>query len=55
MSSRKDKFFSIDSIYFFSSIFLLLLMVNDFNYLDLLYFILVTVYYIRVKVHRRKS
>ncbi len=51
----KKRFLSLDSMYFFSSIFLLLSMKSDFNYFDLLYFLLITFYYFKIKIHRKKN
>lgn len=51
-----SKFINLDSIYFLSSIFLLLLIKSDGNLLDVLYLVVVTFYYVRLKVYRyRKS
>lgn len=49
------KFVNLDSIYFFSCIFLLLLIISDQNFLDAVYLFVVTFYYIRIKVCRKKS
>ena len=50
-----SKVVNFDSIYVFSCIFLLLLINSDRNVLDVIYLIVVTIYYVRIKVHRRKS
>lgn len=48
------KLINLDSIYFLSSIFLLSLIYSDRNFLDVVYLLVVTFYYIRIKVHRKK-
>lgn len=56
MSSEAiKKFVNLDTIYFFSCIFLLLLISNDQNILDIVYLLVVTFYYIKIKVYRKKS
>lgn len=50
-----SKLMNLDSIYFLSSIFLLLLINSDRNMLDALYLIVITFYYVRLKVHRYKK
>lgn len=50
-----NKVVNLDSIYIFSCIFLLLLINSDRNVLDVIYLVVVTIYYVRIKVHRRKS
>ena len=47
-----SKLMNLDSIYFLSSIFLLLLIKSDGNLLDVVYFVVVTFYYVRLKVYR---
>lgn len=56
MSSEAiKKFVNLDSIYFFSCIFLLFLINSDQNFLDFVYLIVITFYYIRIKVYRKRS
>lgn len=56
MSSEAiKKLVNLDSIYFFSCIFLFLLINSDRNILDAVYLFVVTFYYIRIKVYRKKS
>lgn len=50
-----NKVVNLDSIYVFSCIFLLLLINSDRNILDVIYLIVVTIYYVRIKVYRRRS
>ncbi len=50
-----SKLINLDSIYALSCIFLLLLIESDRNILDVIYLFVVTFYYIRIKVHRKKS
>lgn len=52
---KKVSFISLDGIYFISCIFLLLLIKSDENIFDIIYFIVITIYYIRIKINRRKS
>lgn len=50
-----NKVVNLDSIYIFSCIFLLLLINSDRNILDIIYLVIITIYYVRIKAHRRKS
>lgn len=55
MSDEKiKKMINLDFIYFLSSIFLLSLIYSDRNFLDVVYLLVVTLYYARIKVHRKK-
>lgn len=56
MSSEAiKKLINLDSIYFFSCMFLLLLINSDRNILDVIYLVVVTFYYIRIKIYRKRS
>ncbi len=44
---------SLDSIYFLSCIFLLFIIYSDRNLLDMLYLVVITVYYIRLRIYRK--
>ena len=49
------KFVNLEGIYCMSCIFLLLLIESDRNIFDCIYFLIITFYYIRIKICRRKS
>lgn len=48
------KFANIDTVYFVFASFLVLLILDKWNILDILYFGVVTLSYIRIKIHRWK-
>jgi len=48
------KFANVDTAYFIFAGFLVLLIVDKWNILDILYFGVVTICYIRIKIHRWK-
>lgn len=50
-----SKLFNLDTVYLSVVFILLLLIKSEHNILDILYLLLVTFYYIRIKLHRRKS
>ena len=48
------KLLNIDLLYVLVSITLIVLIYHGHNILDIFYFLIITYYYIRVKVHRKK-
>lgn len=49
------KFMNLDNFYLLFAIISLIFIVNIRCYLDLLYFLLVTVNYIRIKIHKHSD
>lgn len=49
------KLLTVDNFYFLFSIIFIIAIVKYKNYLDVSYFLLVTFYYIRLKLHRRHT
>ncbi len=49
------KFMNLDNFYLLFAIISLVFIVNTKSYLDMLYFVLVTVSYIRIKIHKRSD
>ncbi len=47
------KLMNLDSIYIFGCMFLLFLIESDSNILDILYLVLISFYYLRIKHHRK--
>ncbi len=56
MLNKKDNVLSsLDTVYLFMVLFLLVLIIIGHNIFDILYLGVVTFYYIRIKLHRRKK
>ncbi len=56
MSDDKlKKFINLDTVYIFSCILLFLIIESDKNKLDIIYLLLVTLYYVRIKIHRKNK
>ena len=55
MTNKVLKIFSLDRIYFFLAVFLVVYIIKSHNRLDVIYFGLVTFYYIKVKFYRWKK
>ncbi|MCI8346358.1 MAG: hypothetical protein HFJ12_00225 [Bacilli bacterium] len=55
IQARIFKFMNLDSFYLLFAIIFFVFIVNTKSYLDMLYFVLVTVNYIRIKIHKRSD
>ena len=47
--------YALDGIYLFIVTILVLVIMQEKSYIDVAYLIIVTIYYCRIKLHRRKS
>ncbi len=54
MQEKMKKLFNLDSFYIIFVLFFVNLIACYRNYLDIAYFLFVTFYYIRMKLHKRK-
>ncbi len=55
MPEKMKKWFNLDKFYFLMLIIFTIFIINKFNYLDIAYFLLITFYYIRIKLHQKKN
>ena len=55
MTEKKSKLLSIDVVYLVFALLLFLYYFEAGNVLDLLFFVVITVYYIRIKIYRWKK
>ena len=52
MQDKLEKMFSLDSMYISLGILLIIYIVEEKNIIDVMYFLLLTFYYIKIKVYR---
>ncbi len=52
MASTKNTIFNLNTLYFFIFVFFIILLIIEKNLVDLVYFGLITFYFIRIKKHR---
>ncbi len=52
MQNKLEKMFSLDSMYISLAVFLIIYIFEEKNIIDVIYFFVVTFYYIKIKIYR---
>jgi len=55
ISGQSNKYLSLDVLYMIASILLIVIIMQNNNKFDMMYLVLITFYYLRVKVYRRQN